>query len=408
MTEPADAIAYFLSPEAVRDRCLFLYQLAQEDQLQHFKLHEDRLEIAVEKVLAITRHNYPDLNVPLHARWRHFEVGGMNRIAQLQAQLNGLAPQDQAKAHIDLVLVSVLLDAGAGAQWQYGDAATGEWFGRSEGLAIASYDLFCSGLFSSNPQNPYQVDAQGLLRLTVESLAAGMQVHAGNPMVGLEGRVQLLRQLGQVISTWVQGLAQPARPGDLFDFLQLQSHRGELQARQLLITILRKLGQIWPGRSQILQQNLGDTWPHSALTALDPTYPYVPFHKLSQWLSYSLVEPLALAGLKVVNLDQLTGLAEYRNGGLFIDTGVLELRDPMELEKTHAPSSELIVEWRSLTVILLDRLAQQLRQKLQKTSATLTLGSILQGGTWSAGRALAQHRPGSIPPLSLASDGTVF
>ena len=45
----------------------------------------------------------------------------------------------------------------------------------------------------------------------------------------------------------------------------------------------------------------------------------VPFHKLSQWLSYSLIESLERSGLKVLHIDQLTGLAEYRNGGLFVD-----------------------------------------------------------------------------------------
>ena len=54
----------------------------------------------------------------------------------------------------------------------------------------------------------------------------------------------------------------------------------------------------------------------------------VPLHKLSQWLAYSLIEPLQWAGIEVTDIDGLTGLAEYRNGGLFIDTGVLTLRDP--------------------------------------------------------------------------------
>jgi hypothetical protein len=54
----------------------------------------------------------------------------------------------------------------------------------------------------------------------------------------------------------------------------------------------------------------------------------VPFHKLSQWLAYSLVEVFEEAGVPVHGLDELTGLPEYRNGGLFLDLGVLALRDP--------------------------------------------------------------------------------
>ena len=39
---------------------------------------------------------------------------------------------------------------------------------------------------------------------------------------------------------------------------------------------------------------MGDVWPHPAIGL-------VPFHKLSQWLSYSLVEPIEGAGLEVVD-----------------------------------------------------------------------------------------------------------
>ena len=135
----------------------------------------------------------------------------------------------------------------------------------------------------------------------------------------------------------------------------------------------------------------------------------VPFHKLSQWLTYSLLEPLEEYGVKVVGLDQLTGLAEYRNGGLFLDGGVLSLKDPSAVSVEHSPSSEIIVEWRALTVILLDQVAASLRESLNKSEAELPLAKVLQGGTWAVGRTLATgRRAGGGPPLRIASDGTVF
>ena len=83
----------------------------------------------------------------------------------------------------------------------------------------------------------------------------------------------------------------------------------------------------------------------------------MPLHKLSQWLAYSLIEPLQTAGIEVTDIDGLTGLAEYRNGGLFVDTGVLALRDADAAQREHEVASPLVVEWRALTVALLDRLA---------------------------------------------------
>jgi hypothetical protein len=70
------------------------------------------------------------------------------------------------------------------------------------------------------------------------------------------------------------------------------------------------------------------------------------------------------AGIAVTDLDGLTGLPEYRNGGLFIDTGLLAFRDPARAARPHSVDSTLVVEWRALTVALLDRVADEVRRKL--------------------------------------------
>jgi hypothetical protein len=134
----------------------------------------------------------------------------------------------------------------------------------------------------------------------------------------------------------------------------------------------------------------------------------MPFHKLSQWLSYSLLEPFQWAGVRVVGLDELTGLPEYRNGGLLLDTGVLRLHDPAWVAHNWTAGDELVVEWRALTVALLDELAPLVRARLGVDSREMPLACVLEGGTWAAGRALAQRSRGGLPPLNVVSDGTVF
>ena len=159
------------------------------------------------------------------------------------------------------------------------------------------------------------------------------------------------------------------------------------------------------GRLTVDGLNLGDTWRHSALQ----NSPYVPFHKLSQWLTYSLIEPFQTFGIEITDLDTLTGLAEYRNGGLFLDSGVLELRNESASGILHRPGSELIVEWRALTIVLLDQVAVKIRSKLRVSADTSPLVKILQGGTWTAGREIARElRAAGGPPLWVQSDGTVF
>ncbi len=79
---------------------------------------------------------------------------------------------------------------------------------------------------------------------------------------------------------------------------------------------LRHFVEMWPHGKVVNNQCLGDVGVHGKIVGEGMTNNLVPFHKLSQWLSYSLVEPLQWAGVAVTDLDQMTGLPEYRNGGL--------------------------------------------------------------------------------------------
>lgn len=400
---------YLLSTKAIRERCAHLFACAQKGQT-HFSVHLDKLDDAAKVVLEVTQKNYPDLKIPFHSRWGHFQVGGVDRLKELDQKFSNFNPDEKVRAKLDLVIVSVLLDAGAGMAWSYLEAETGRKFSKSEGLAVASYHMFLNGLFSSDRTRPYRVDTKALCELKTSQLAEGFQVSVDNPILGLEGRCSLLNALGRVVEERAQfHSGDIQRPGHLWDYFKSQAVGGEMEASQVLLHILLSLSPIWPGRVKLGDINMGDVWPHHLLESSHPTSALVPFHKLSQWLTYSLIEPLEEGGLRIKNLSGMTGLAEYRNGGLFLDAGVIALRDPRLADVSHLPSSELIVEWRALTVTLLDRLAIKVRDLLKKTEEELPLVKILEGGTWWAGRRLAaEKRSDGGPPLKIESDGTVF
>ena len=389
-----------------------LLALGVDGRLPHFRVDLSRLEKVADRVIAVTKAAYPSLDVPFHSRWRHFVYKGKDGLGddRFAALAKKADPAAQARAEFDLAIVSVFLDAGAGAAWRYTDPKTGELIGRSEGLALASLDMFAAGAFSANAKDPLRVDATKLAQLTAEDLARGFQVSEANPLVGLDGRAALLRRLGELALSKpdVFARADSARPGGLFDHLTAQ-HGKALTAPDILAALLRELGPIWPSRLSLGGVPLGDCWRHRMLVTADATNGLVPLHKLSQWLSYSLIEPLQRAGIAVTDIDGLTGLAEYRNGGLFVDAGVLDLHEPLRILDAHDVSSELVVEWRSLTVALLDKLADVIRARLGMTAETLPLARILEGGTWAAGRAIARDkREGGAPPITVISDGTVF
>lgn len=431
-SHPAGAASLLRTTAAIRQRAGALLARARRGESQWFRIGgDDALEDAARTVAEVTRERYPWDTIPYHSRWRHFEAGGVDRIEELNARLNGLDARQRARAQIDLVLVSVLLDAGAGPDWHYTESANGERFTRSEGLGVASFHAFMGGMFSSDPDHPYQVDAAGLRGLVTDRLGDAFQVSEVNPLVGLAGRATLLRRLGEAMSEQPETFGDDGRPGHLFDALvgpygPAAPPTAEITAHQILSLLLDSLSRIWPSANAVDSiaadgsdnaggigsgdpaLALGDCWRHSAVRGPGLTNGWMPFHKLSQWLTYSLLEPFEWAGVKVRHLDALTALPEYRNGGLLIDSGVIVPKDPTFLTRRWKVSDEFIVEWRALTVALLDEVAPRVRKVLDRTAEELPLACILEGGTWAAGRALAQRLRDGAPPLLIESDGTVF
>jgi hypothetical protein len=400
-----------LSPKAVRERSRLLYDAGLEGKLLHFRLHPDKLPALADYVIETTNLNYPKGDIPFHARWRHFLSGGKDLWAALDAKTAWASPEERGRASFDLTITSVLLDAGAGNAWKFRDSRTRAISSRSEGLGVASFRMFEKGAFSSKPSDKLRADAAKLANLTAADIAKGFQVADENPLVGLEGRAALLRRLGDMMRAnhRIFSVAGSPRPAGLFDRLTEKAINKSLPASAILEALLLHLGPIWAGRSNLGGLSLGDCWTHPLIKTRDATNGLIPFHKLSQWMSYSLIEPLQSAGYVVTDIDSLTGLPEYRNGGLFLDGGVISLSNPGDAAVAHNPGSTLVVEWRALTVILLDEIAAIIRKKLGQNASSLPLAKILEGGTWSAGRRIAaEKREGGAPPLQIISDGTVF
>lgn len=130
--------------------------------------------------------------------------------------------------------------------------------------------------------------------------------------------------------------------------------------------------------------------------------------------------------------ELLTGLPEYRNGGLFIDMGVMTLKPEdqerglqhyaeycqrtgtkaVEVAPMFEPSDDVIVEWRGATVGFLDMLALEVNRvlKAELAGGELSLAQVLEAGSWKGGREIAEvSRPNTKePPILIDSDGTVF
>ena len=192
--------------------------------------------------------------------------------------------------------------------------------------------------------------------------------------------------------------------------------------------LMNGLAPIWPpSRTAINGISLGDAWPCSSMPqpSQSPSSPsfspfpnttgqpnavaawecILPFHKLTQWLTYSLMQPMqTIMKIHFAGQELLTGLPEYRNGGLFIDMGVLTLKKPdmdrglahydeycmrtatkaNEVAPMFDPGDDVVVEWRGVTVGFLDQLRTEVNEALRNELAgnELSLAQVLEAGSW--------------------------
>lgn len=434
-------LEYLRSLPSIRERCQSVFQLGLADKLSYVRLDLGRLPTVVDYCLRIIDRDYAhDLaSIPTHGRWRHLDAKGVGRIEQLleQWRQDQVDKVEQTRRLVELFVVSVVLDAGAGSTWSYHPAEEpGESYTRSEGLAVASYYMFTNGLFSADPGQPCQVDAHVLSQLSVAHIERGFQAdQPGNDMTGLEGRAQLLSRLGTCIlqdqHAYFAGTHGPPRLGHLVDAILSHRQQDHVDFQVVWEYLLHGFASIWPDRIMIEGESLGDVWPCPALWASLPEpksveQSYIPFHKLTQWMAYSILEPLQkVLGLQITGVEQLTvcvsyslqGLPEYRNGGLFVDLGIIvpisALYEASEMHGTHLRlpvTHPAVVEWRAVTVVLLDRVHAAIAERLGVTTQQLSLGQVLEAATWKAGREIArQRRPDDGgPPISVLSDGTLF
>jgi hypothetical protein len=211
-------LALLRDPATIRVRCAAVLKSVEDNNSANFRLNRDALGAVADRVAALTLRRFPDLRIPYHSRWRHFEAGGVDRKAELDALIGDKPVAEQARIRFDLTVVSVLLDAGAGPSGRYTEhkalaaaarlqaepdellamldraatprasaeapaeapadppekaasaaaqvsahspagpgAASGNVYTRSEGLGVASFRAFMAGAFSSRSSEPWWI-----------------------------------------------------------------------------------------------------------------------------------------------------------------------------------------------------------------------------------------------------------
>jgi hypothetical protein len=374
------------NPGEVRRRAHALLARARAGNSENFTVNDAALD-AVADALAYAirqgKHKASGSSADGHARLDMLlgPVGSTDRVEKIELV-------EHARAHVDLAFVTVLLQFEPMVDWVYRDAGTGQVWSGLRGAALASFDAFSAGLFSSDPARPYQVDAAGLRGLNGKALGQQFQTDSRQPSQRFDDRVALLRRIGEILSRQ-EGIFGPGlRPAGLFDSISgAEQHEvpptAEVGAHDILITLLMTLSPVWPAENTLGEHRLGDCWRLPAAHGPGLTDGWMPLHRLGQALTYALIRAFEHAGVPVRNIEALTPLAESHSSGLLMDLGVLNPRNAWVASHVADPA---VVELRALTVALTEELGPRIRSRVHDASSALPLAVLLAPDSWRSAR----------------------
>ncbi|KAI8061637.1 hypothetical protein BC940DRAFT_310016 [Gongronella butleri] len=412
----------------LREQCLKVQQLAVKGQSRFFDVDGSKFQDVIDLVVSTMRRDYqgqPDA-MPAYGQWQRF--GDQGHLQQLLSLWAAQSPLSQAQRLTDLFIVTAALDIESMHRhraWSYQDPHAARRYTGSQGIALAVLELFMNGVFSTEPDDPCRVDADALIHLDMSSVA-NLQATATLP--GLENRIQLLNHMGTVIkaqSYFYDAKTKANRPGYFIDYLlghasTIHTKKGPLIPLETLWPAMLQLGELWGATPA------GDVHecPSTLLDSAASIDASIPFHKHTQWLVYSLCEPLEkLLGAIIEGKDLLTPVPDYAQGGLLLDTGFLTLKRAeydrgiaqfrkhaqqhglaqVEVTPMFDANDPVVTEWRALTVAYIDIAADHARQTLHQTRTSLPLSKFMEAGSFNVGKELAEiSRPlTQIPPIAI-------
>ena len=124
---PSDEVAYLRSLKSVRERCSAVFALAEQNKLDYWDVDLSRESEVVEFCASLISRDFGEKydDIPPHGRWRHFLSGRIEPLIDEWRSAN-VETVEIARRLVDLFVVSVLLDAGAGPNWKYTEAGSNE------------------------------------------------------------------------------------------------------------------------------------------------------------------------------------------------------------------------------------------------------------------------------------------
>lgn len=406
-SEKTTGSAALSNPDCIRKAAQEIWSRGIDGALASVKVKPEGLVPLAEKLCEIMREGFPDLQFPPAGCWRLFESGAFDRWGMIAAQQGFDSREDMIAAAADLAVLVGVMNVSFPGNWRFLDPFSGEAVEGEEARAIAALTLLSRGYFSSQPQKPLQVDATALCALTSAELRDALQIADGpEGDVFLDQLTRHLVRCGEVIGMrpdlFNRGGA--LRPGNAVLKLLDQGKTDSVKADELFQLLFNGLAPLWVGGAQRGDLIFADAWDYQADAGKEPDI--LSFQTPLSGIVSSLLEPLAWAGVSMVDPDQVPLPADLESLCLLCAFGVLDCE---ERELKGADNLVRALHLRALTMAGMHQLVQEVRRLFEVDADSLPATLVLAAGLQPLARAASLENSALRHRLaSFLAPGIVF
>ncbi|MBO0345675.1 DUF1688 family protein [Roseibium sp. CAU 1637] len=413
MSEPSPLpeTAAVSDPVKMREAAHEVWVAACAGDVPRITVRAERLAPLAQLLAEGMERAFPDMQMPPLGCWRWLEADDTDRWGIVASGVGFVTAEEMLIAAADLAVLTAVMNIDVAPTWRFEDPFTGNDVNGEKGLAIAALTLMSRGYFSADPARSFQVNAEALLALSEEELGPALQMEGDDHSQALQCMTGHLQRFGEVVGLRSDLFSQKGalRPGHGVLKVWQEADRMAVDTGMLFKTLFNGLAPLWTGGAERGDLILADAWEDFPADDVEPAPSRIlSFQAPLVSIAYSLLEPLAWAGIEMENLEVLPPIADFDHVALLIGAGVLELEaSDAELGEAEAQATGLAL--RALSLAAVDGLAEELRRIFLADGAMLPMTVVIATGTRPAARAAALENSDLKRQLaSFLSPGGVF
>lgn len=291
-------------------------------------------------------------------------------------------PLKRLRTHLEIATLFSLLNISRTGNWTYEDKLSGEKFTGAEGVALAFFRAYQTGVFGGTHDGIANVNYKAIRKIDRKAFADILQLSPSNRLDAANGRFSLLGRLGEAMEKHreVFEIDGDSSLGLLADFcISISSYR-KLPVNSVFKIVLYAFQNVWTGKHIMGSYNLGDTEDYFSMNKVQAVNYLIPFHSSAQNLCYSYISAFEKFGIRITELNDLSPVVAGKLIKLLFEQGVITWKPRSFPSIKYNHHATVAVEMRACASVIYEMIATDVRMLLKQSRSQLPINKIVEQG----------------------------